>query len=153
MLLGFQNAETSQTLGEGLQEYYASRDDLARGRGLSDQAQEFFRCHDAAHVLFGCSTTLLNEGMVKMWSFFGTDAGIGRLLSYYRLPESQEIYTTLAWGDVASTAARSTIVMPKVLLRCRRMSRRWPWAEPEHHSGAPLADLRRDFGIDVLTIE
>ena len=80
---------------------------LARGRGLSDQAREFFRCHDAAHVVFACSTELLNEGMIKMWSFFGTDAGIRRLLSDYNLPESQEIYATLPWRDVVRTAIRS----------------------------------------------
>lgn len=152
MDLEFLRAESRQTLREALLEYHGSRDDLAHGRGLCDQAQEFFRCHDTAHVVFGCSTELLNEGMVKMWSFFGTDAGIRRLLSDYNLPESQEIYATLPWGDVARTTARSAIVMPQVFVRCRRMTRRWPWAAFDRHLDTPLTEIRRDYGIDVLTV-
>lgn len=152
MNLEFLRADSRQTLQEGLLEYYGSRDDLAHGRGLSTQAQEFFRCHDTAHVVFGCSTELLNEGMIKIWSFFGTDAGIRNLLSDYNLPESQEIYATLPWSDIAQTAVRSPVVMPKVFLRCRKMTRRWPWASFDGHLDTPLAELRRDYGIDVLTI-
>lgn len=36
---------------------------------------EFFRCHDAAHVVFGCGTGLDDEAVVKIWSFFGTTRG------------------------------------------------------------------------------
>ena len=50
-------ARTTLTLEEGLREYYASRKDLVGGRGISPAAREFFRCHDTAHVVFGCSTT------------------------------------------------------------------------------------------------
>ncbi|MDG2304165.1 MAG: hypothetical protein P8R42_05825 [Candidatus Binatia bacterium] len=53
MLHDFQNGASTMTLADGLAGYHASRDDLTRGRGLSPQAQEFFRCHDTAHVLFG----------------------------------------------------------------------------------------------------
>ena len=30
------------------------------------------RCHDAAHVIFGCDTTLPGEATVKIWTTFGT---------------------------------------------------------------------------------
>lgn len=150
MSLDFLRPDSRQTLQEGLLEYHASRDDLARGRGLSDQAREFFRCHDTAHVVFGCGTDLLDEGIVKLWSFFGTDAGFARLLADYRLPESQEIYETLAWRDVAATATRSPLFLPRVLRRCRRMRRRWPWARFDPHLATPLADLRDEYRIAVL---
>ena len=93
--LQYLSPESSMTLAEGLEEYYDSRQDLAVGRGLSAAAREFFRCHDAAHVVFGCDTTLPSEGCVKMWSFFGTDAGFAKLIAGYNLPESKEIYNKL----------------------------------------------------------
>ena len=77
-------------------------------------AREFFLCHDTAHVVFGCSTALVNEAMVKIWSFFGTTRGL-RLVREYRLPESQEIYEQL--------------------------------------EKVSLADLRDEFGIEVLVVE
>ena len=119
------------------------------GRGVSAAAGEFFRCHDAAHVVFGCSTTLLNEAIVKMWSFFGTTAGLS-LLRDYRLPESQEVYEQLEWSDIVSTTIRSVTVIPIVLWRCSRMQKRWPWSEFSAYLGVPLPEIRREYGIRLV---
>lgn len=147
--LEYPRPETKLTLAEGLREYYASRDGLVGGRGLSPAAREFFRCHDAAHVVFGCTTDLLDEAVVKIWSFFGTTAGLG-LLRAYRLPESQEVYQTIAWRDVASVGLRSVVVVPRVLWRSIRMSRRWPWSGFDRYLDVPLTDIRREYGIRPL---
>ena len=151
-MLEFQRAESEQTLGSGLEEYYASRADLVTGRGASSAAREFFRCHDAAHVVFGCNTSLRNEAMVKLWSFFGTTRGL-RLLREYRLPESQEIYATLDWGSIARTVPRALAVAPRVIARCLRMHKRWPWPDFEKFLEVPLRDLREEYGIRVLSLE
>ncbi len=151
-MLEYQSADTKLTLASGLSEYYASRDDLLTGRGMSEMAREFFRCHDTAHVVFGCGTTLLNEAIVKMWSFFGTTRGL-RLLREYRLPESKEIYSQLAWGLIARTGLQSVSVVPRVMTRCMRMSKRWPWDDFEAYLEAPLQDVRHEYGIQVLTLD
>lgn len=148
-MLAYQRPDSSLTLRQGLGEYYASREGLVSGRGLSDAAREFFRCHDAAHVVFGCSTHLLDEAIVKTWSFFGTSAGFS-LVRGYRLPESKEIYETIGWKDVVSTALGSVIALPRVLWRCARMRKRWPWADFDSHLDTPLRDLRREYGIRPL---
>lgn len=148
-LLDYQRAETQATLADGLREYYASCDGLITGRSASPAAREFFRCHDAAHVVFGCSTTLLNEAIVKVWSFFGTTAGLS-LLRAYRLPESQEIYETLRWGEIARTAIGSVAVVPAVLWRCSRLRKRWPWSEFDEQLDLPLIEIRQEFGIRLV---
>lgn len=149
-MLDFQAPDSEMTLREGLSEYYGSRDDLVTGRGASESAQVFFRCHDVAHVVFGCSTALTNEAMVKIWSFFGTTAGLS-LLRDYRSPESKEIYERIPWKDVAPTALRSAVNVPRVLWRCRRMHKRWPWSEHQRYMDVPLAEIRREHGIRVVT--
>jgi hypothetical protein len=150
--LEYPKPETKLTLAEGLGEYYASREGLVGGRGVSPEAREFFRCHDAAHVVFGCTTSLLDEAVVKVWSLCGTTAGLG-LLRAYRLPESQEVYETLAWRDVARVGLRSLVVVPRVLWRSLRMSRRWPWSRFDRYLDVPLTDLRREFGIRPLRLQ
>jgi hypothetical protein len=149
-VLKYQRAESLQTLEEGLGEYYASREGLVQGRGISPAAREFFRCHDVAHVVFGCNTTLVNEGIVKVWSFFGTTGGSFRLLRAYRLLESQEIYAQLAWSDIVSASFRLVAVVPLVLWRSLRMRKRWPWSQFDSYLAMPLADLRREFGIELV---
>ena len=148
-MLEYQRPDTKLTLAEGLGEYYASRDGLLSGRGLSGEAREFFRCHDVAHVVFGCSTVLLEEAIVKIWSFFGTSAGLS-LWRGYRLPESKDIYEQITWKDTASVALRSGVVVPLVLWRCRRMHKRWPWSDFEGHLDAPLQEIRREYGIEPV---
>ncbi len=149
-MLSFQFPDCEITLEEALTEYYGSRDDLLTGRGISDSARKFFRCHDAAHVVFGCSTTLTNEAMVKVWSFFGTTAGFS-LLRDYRSPESKEIYEQIRWSDVGRTALRSVANVPLVLFRCLRMHKRWPWSDFGQYLDVPLAEIRREYGIRVVT--
>ena len=57
-MMEYQLLDTEMTLQQGLEEYYASRDDLQHGCGMSDAGTEFFRCHDTVHVVFGCDTKL-----------------------------------------------------------------------------------------------
>ncbi len=106
-MLGFQLPDCDWTLEEGLGESYASHDDLVTGRGVSDSDREFFRCLDAAHVVFGCSTTLSNEAMVNV---------------------------------------------PLVLFGCLRMHRRWPWSDFDRQLNVHLVDIRREYGIRVVTV-
>ena len=148
-MLEYKRPSSTITLAEGLREYHASRDNLAMDRGISEAAQAFFRCHDAAHVVFGCSSELADEGVVKIWSFFGTTAGFS-LLATYRLPESQEIYETLGWGLVVSTAVRMLRLVPVTLWRCSRMVRRWPWSQFDRYLDVPLAEIRREYGIQPV---
>lgn len=145
-MLEYQRCDTGLTLGKGLREYYASREGLVGGRGISPEAREFFRCHDAAHVVFGCSTTLRDEAMVKIWSAFGTTAGLS-VLRGYRLAESREIYEQITGKDVAREAARSVVLLPRVLWRCLRMRKRWPWEQFDAYLDVPLVEIRREHGI------
>ena len=148
-MLNFQERNSNMTLEEGLSEYYASQTGLITGRGASKSAREFFRCHDAAHVVFGCSTTLPDEATVKMWSFFGTTAGLS-LLRDYRSPESKEIYEQIRWSDVYKTALRSIVSVPLVLIRCRQMHKRWPWHDFDAFMDVRLSDIRDEFGIAIV---
>ena len=115
---------------------------------MSPEARAFFRSHDVVHVVFGCSVALDDEAIVKIASIFGTTAGFG-VLRGYRLHESQEIYQRLPLGAVLRTMARSVVIVPRTILRCRRQRSRWPWSGFERFLQAPLRELREEFGIRV----
>jgi hypothetical protein len=145
----YQEPDSTLTLAEGLREYHGSRVGLAGGRGASAAAQEFFCCHDTAHVVFACDTSLPQEGVVKLWSFFATDAGFS-LVRAYNLPESREIYATLTWRDEVRAAWVGATAFPRVLWRSLRMPKRWPWRDFARFLDVPLVEIRREFGIRVL---
>lgn len=85
----FESPHTTQTLSEGLAEYFAANPMLKREADLlSPQARQFFRSHDAVHVVYGCGTSMSDEAIVKLASIFGTRGGLDVLRGYIAAPES-----------------------------------------------------------------
>jgi hypothetical protein len=144
----FENPLSGQTLAEGIREYFAANPGLAQGRGQSPEAQEFFRCHDAAHIVFGCGNTLEDEAIVKLSSVFGTTGGIS-VLRGYRLHESLQIYKTLKVSEIFATALRALFFVPVAIFRCTKQHKRWPWSNFEHLLNTSLHLLRAEYGIRV----
>jgi hypothetical protein len=144
----FEHQSSRQNLSQGIAEYHEKNPRLARASSLSVEAQAFFRCHDAAHVVFGCGNSLDDEAVVKVSSLFGTTAGM-RVLKGYRLHDSLEIYRQLRARDVLGSIARAVVIVPRTLLRCSRQRRRWPWQDFEPYLSVPLCELRAEFGIKV----
>ncbi len=145
---GFERQDSRQSLAQGLEEYFAANPGLDEARRMSPEAERFFRCHDAAHVVFGCGTSLDDEAAVKIASIFGTTAGFG-VLRGYRLHESLTIYKRLRLADVLPPIARSVVVVPRTILRCRGQRARWPWDGYQRYLDVPLDEIRLQFGIEV----
>lgn len=144
----FQRQDSQQTLAQGLEEYFGANPRLAQGRFMSPKAQDFFRCHDVAHVIFGCDIALDDEAVVKIASILGTTAGLD-VLKGYRLHESLQIYKQLGVSDVLLSIMRSVVIVPRTALRCLAQRERWPWAEHQQYLHTPLRELRHQFGIQV----
>jgi hypothetical protein len=144
----FEHQNSAQTLEEGIAEYYRANPGLTKGRALSLEAIEFFRCHDAAHVVFGCGNTLNDEAVVKISSIFGTSGGFG-VLRGYRLHESLAIYKKLRMSEVLCSILHSGFLVPRTIVRCLRQRRRWPWENFDAYARVPLQQIREEFGIRV----
>jgi hypothetical protein len=144
----FEHQDSSQTLAAGIAEYHEANPSLAEGRSLSPEASEFFRCHDAVHVVYGCGSTLNDEAVVKISSILGTTGGFG-VLRGYTLHESREIYRALRVGDVLLSIFHSIFIVPRTVVRCLRQTERWPWQNFEKYMQVPLREVRKEFGIRV----
>jgi len=148
----YQDTECELTLEEALQEFQRINSELLYDRGMADDSQVFFRRHDIAHVVFACDVSLLNEAMVKTWTAFGTTLGFWKHIAAYSREETTEIVRDISTGAIAVTFFRSLVLMPGVMLRCRAMSSRWPWAEHEEYLDRKLVDIRREFNIKPIVV-
>ena len=146
----YEMPEAGMTLAEGIAEYYARYPGLSDVDAMPPAAQAFFRCHDVAHVVYGCGITLPDEAVVKISSVFGTSAGLG-VLQGYRLEDSRRIYTTLDRNEVRSTILGAAVIVPRTIARCLRQHAKWPWPQAGHARwlDVPLVELRATFGIRV----
>jgi hypothetical protein len=145
----FESALSTQTLAQGLAEYFAANPLLKRQESLlSPEARQFFRSHDIVHVLYGCSTTMPDEAVVKLSSLFGTTGG-AHVLRGYTNHETLDIYTKLPLGDTVLAVAMSPYLIVRTLWRCKRQRQRWPWVENQQYMDTLLVELRSMFGIKV----
>jgi len=145
----FELADTKQTLAEGLKEYFAANPMLKRDVDLlSPSTRQFFRSHDAVHVVYGCSTTMPDEAVVKLASIFGTTGGINVLRGYAHR-ETLDIYQNLPIGSTLLALLISPYLIVRTIWRCTRQLKQWPWEQHEEFLPMPLRELRSQFGIKV----
>lgn len=145
----FESPASAQTLAEGLAEYFACNPTLKRDTSLlSVEARQFFRSHDAVHVVYGCGTSMPDEAIVKLASLFGTTGGF-RVLRGYLHHETLDIYRSLPPGGTALALVLAPWLIARTIWRCARQRQRWPWEQFDHLLDVPLRDLRAQFGITV----
>ena len=144
----FESADSTQTLAEGLAEYFAANAALKRDDLLSPEARRFFRAHDAVHVVYGCGTSMPDEAVVKLASLFGTTGGFGVLRGYLH-HESLDIYRKLPLGNTLLAMLTAPWLIARTVWRCLRQPRRWPWEEHAALMHVSLREIRAQFGIRV----
>ena len=145
----FQSADTTQTLAQGLAEYFDAHPGLKRDSDLlSPVAKQFFRSHDAVHVLYGCGTSMSDEAIVKLSSLFGTTGGRAVLRGYVH-HETLDIYRQLPVASTIVAIVSAPYLIACTLWRCSRQRQRWPWVDYDQYVHVPLRQLRADFGIKV----
>jgi ubiquinone biosynthesis protein Coq4 len=146
----YEEQESQQTLREALDEYYASDPSLLAPADVSDEIAQGLRAHDAAHVVFGCDTTIRGEIVLTRWSFFGAQDALPIYLRGLRSSETRFLFVEFfrkvrpvplllgAWDGL------------RALVRSFFMRARWPSFSWEQYADRPLAEIRRDYGIRVV---
>lgn len=145
----FESSASTQTLAEGLAEYFAAHSDLKReAHFVSADARQFFRSHDIVHLLYGCGTSMPDEAIVKLASLFGTTGGL-QVLRGYTHHETLDIYRRLPISSTLLALLMAPFLLARTIWRCSRQAQRWPWADNEQYMNRSLAELRSSFGIRV----
>jgi ubiquinone biosynthesis protein Coq4 len=145
----FESASSTQTLAQGLQEYFAANPSLKRQDSLlTAEARQFFLSHDIVHVLYGCGTTMPDEAVVKLSSLFGTTGGL-QVLRGYTNYETLDIYTKLPLWQTVLALLMAPYLIARTIWRCARQTERWPWVDNQQYMEAPLAEVRSKFRIKV----
>jgi ubiquinone biosynthesis protein Coq4 len=150
--LRYQQQDSTQTLAEGLAEYYvANGDKVTRPRDLPEESAKLFRSHDMCHVIFGLDTTIQDEAMADTRTILSCDVGVRRYVDYLRTDaQAKALFKQIGiWTSIITTLQ----VLPRILRAIAeswRMKKRWPWVPPESFFGRPLAELRREFGIRLI---
>lgn len=142
--------EDNVTLQEGLEIFQEKNAQYFTQRPMSEQGSAFMRSHDIAHVVFGCDTSVYGEGVVKLWSSFGTTAGFWKVVTGYNEVNAFALFKQYSVKHVFKNIVRLLLVIPKALFRVRRMKKPWPFSDYKCYLNMPISEIRKEFNIHVL---
>ena len=150
--LRYQEQDSTQTLAEGLEEYYAANlGVVTRPRDLPAESVALFLGHDTGHVIFGLTTSLQDEAMADTRILLSTDAGFWRYSRYITADkQAKAIFKQVGYGKVAFY---SLLALPRILRavwEALRTRKRWPWEPPPSFQTRSLAELRREYRIRIV---
>jgi len=138
------------TLQQGLDQFHNKNMKYFSERPNSKEGEEFLRCHDVAHIIFECDTTLYGEGVVKVWTTFGTTLSFWEVTSGYNEANAFELFKLYSLRHILKNILRFILVIPKTIVRAKRMSKPWSFSEYNLYLDTPLTEIRKEFNIQVL---
>ena len=152
LMLRYQEQDSSQTLREGLAEYYETNvGGVTKPSDLPPESAALFRSHDLCHVIFGLGTSLADETLVDTRTFFSCDVGMRRYTRYLTVDQAAKaLFKELGYANAVWITLLSLPRICRAALEAIRMTKRWPWVPPGSFLDRPIADLRREFGIRVV---
>ncbi|MFK7806400.1 MAG: hypothetical protein AB8F74_01240, partial [Saprospiraceae bacterium] len=80
-------------------------------RSMSKEGEVFLKCHDIVHVVFGCDTTICGEGVVKIWTTFGTTLSFWKVTNGYNEVSAFELFRKYSFGHVIKNIFRFLVVI------------------------------------------
>lgn len=148
--LCYLDQHSTQTLAEGIVEYYAANPMLLDPKSMDPAVSRLFKQHDAGHVVFGCDTSLRGESLIDTWTIFGSTARMKGYMEYFKHPQIYQIFEDVGYFNMTIEFLRCLPDVLRVLVRCRRMQSRWPWDRYDDYVGRTLDDIRREFNISLV---
>ena len=138
------------TLQEGLDKFQAKNLKYFSNRPMSNEAKRFLKSHDIAHVIFGCNTTIYGEGIVKIWTTFGTNLGFWDVTKGYSEVNAFSLSKKYSLQHVAKNIVRLILIIPKTIIRSRQMTKPWMWSNYQPYLNKPISEIRKEFNIKVI---
>tara|TARA_B110000438_G_C15384011_1_gene466031 strand:- start:80 stop:550 length:471 start_codon:yes stop_codon:yes gene_type:complete len=154
-MLKYTQQNSSQTLKEGLQEYYDSNP-----QEVKDFAKKipFLVDHDITHVIFGLGTSIEEESLLDTWTIRGTDISWRQIYNYAFDSELWKLTKIIVknqggWFKIIKVVTKC--IPLKLLIHFNRipnMKKKWPYSGiKEEILSIKLKELRKEYGIRLIS--
>ncbi len=155
----YTNKNSSQTLQQGLEEYYQFNPDITDPRELSPEFARILIAHDVSHVILGCDTHMYDEIKLLPLSFWTSDY---KFADYIRTRQDSRIRPAIdiMYNDLIKQHGKlwlySSIlfVLPRVLpevvfiwWKTRGQRKYYPFLKYESLLERSLIDLRQEYDL------
>lgn len=138
------------TLQQGLYKFQEENGKYFSDNVMSKEAKRFLQSHDIAHVVFGCNTSIYGEGIVKIWTTFGTDLGFWKVTKGYKAVKAFNLARKYSLPHVVKNLGRLLWKIPLTIRRSKQMNKPWTWSEYQPYLDLPISEIRKEFNIQVI---
>ncbi len=135
------------TLREAFGKFHRKNSRIVSDTEISNDSEIFFNCHDIAHVIFECDTSLRGEGIVKLWTIFGTTLGFANHVKEYADANAFELFRKYSLKHILANVPRVIVVAPVVITRAHKMKKKWPWTSYDKYLDISINEIRKEFNI------
>ena len=146
---------STQTVQEGLEEYYKINSDLTNPNTQPDDFGKILLAHDVGHVIYGCDTDMYDELKLLPLSWWTSECTFKEYLKMRKNPAVDVMYEDLIKGHGVIWLYFSIIfVLPRLVpelvsiwFKTRNRQNRVPFLEFESLLNRSLLDIRQELGI------
>jgi hypothetical protein len=153
MLLSYQRQDSALTLTDGLAVYHEAYPQLITPPANEPGLRDFLSAYDRFHIVFGLTTSIRDEAMADTWTFFGSDMSWREYAHYLKHPLVNNILAEIGYSTLLRQSTRGLNSIYHAWKHARRQTAKWPFWNNENDLTEPICDLRRAFGIEVVSLD
>ena len=142
--------ERDLTLKEALGKFHRKNSRIISDTEILNDSEIFYNCHDIAHVVFDCDTSLRGEGIVKLWTIFGTTLGFVNHVKEYAGANAFQMFRKFSLRHILANVPKIIVVAPVVITRAHKMKKKWPWSSYDKYLDISINEIRKEFNIEPI---
>jgi len=151
----YTDKNSTQTLKEGLEEYYAVNFDLTNPHAQPSDFGKILLAHDVGHIIYGCTTNMYDELKLLALSWWTSECTFNEYLKMRTNPAVDVMYDDMIkrYGVVGlyiSIISALPRLLPEFIFiwfKTRNRKNRVPFLEFEPLLNSSLLDIRKNFDI------
>lgn len=155
----YTNKHSTQTLQQGLEEYYESNPSITDPRKLPPEFAQILLAHDVSHVVLGCDTNMYDEIKLLPFSFWTSDF---KFSDYIRTRKDPKIRPAIdmMYDDLIKQHgffwlySSILFILPRLLpevlsiwLKTRGTRKYYPFLDYKSRLNCSLLKIRQEFDL------
>lgn len=151
----YTDKNSSQTLREGLEEYYAANQSVTQPDTMPPDFAKILLAHDVSHVILGCDTNMYDELKLLPLTFWTSDFKFRDYLKHRQNPAVDVMYQDMIkQHGILWLYSSIFLVLPRLLpeivviwFKTRKFRKYYPFFDYQPLLEQSLLDIRLCFGL------
>lgn len=151
----YASKNSTQTLREGLEEYYALNPHVTPPSSQPPGFAQILEAHDVGHVIYGCDTGMYDELKILPLFWWTSECTFQRFLEMRKTPAVDVMYDDLIqqkgvlwlYGSILKVLPPLIPELMSIWLKTRNHQKRVPFIEFHPLLDRSLLDIRTEFNL------